>query len=865
MNFEIRILERNSHKKGRYWEDIVRNILETQRYDIDQNVNFTGREIDLIATHKDRKNETAFVECKAVQNLESNQIHIFCSKTLFQNATYGYFISTTPFQHQVSGLIQELTQRYQNLYFFGPDKMAELLAEKNFIKEYTETRYQEYEISKKILVIDSLSKFYLLLLRKGSTPEYYTLLDASDLSPVDKPIEDWAIEDIQDLQFKKYNNTIADITDSPVASPSIHNPMKQCITEIESSREYLDYLPTSSKHIVVRKNQRKKLMDFFQQISDGETNIRSFYIKAKSGYGKSSLLADLRERCRNKHYKNKLYTVVIDSRNVDSVNFLSESIKYLVNKASKDSFIPFSEISITSHYEVLGDKKLQESLQQLKSEKKLLIIVFDQFEDIFRKKDIFIYFHKLLLDVSQLESSLVIGFSWKSEITIDAENETYSLFTQAAEKSTCISLPEFSSSEINKVISFLEKDLRIKQSLKEQIMISAQGFPWLIKKLCIYIKKQRTKNIPTEISHLKEIFEDDLEGLGSAEKKALTEIARRADTGDFFDTEEVDDNISSQIISTLIDRRLVIKTGSKHNIYWDVFRNYLNGADISEIGGNAFIIRTSFDICLKIFNCFKQKEEELSLEDIQSRLDKQIQTTTIQNSVYDLISLDILEKKITEGTYRVLIELNEESLKEYIKNKLSNHKFYKRLTTNNSGNEFQSIPHEIMKQCFKWTNFKDQTWKTYSNTFMNWLKKSDLKIFNEDKHYNNPNRNKHYRGKGYMPQISAQQIWDAVKDPSNRKKRNKHGLQKLNYDLKVLGLLTNFNREVSIDFSQFKEQTIKTEIINQAYKIYKESSNDRRDFNQHASHYVSHIESALYKNQCLAKLRSWGKLLNNNN
>ena len=770
--------------------------------------------------------------------------------------------------HDVLGLIKkwEDSPKHRNLYFFGPDKMAELLAEKNSIKEYTETRYQEYEISKKILVIDSLSKFYLLLLRKGSTPEYYTLLDASDLSPVDKPSENWAIEDIQDLQFKKYNNTIADITDSPVTSPSIHNPTKQCITEIESSREYLDHLPTSSKHIVGRQKQKNELMDFFKQISNGETSIRSFYIKAKSGYGKSSLLADLRERCRNKHYKNKLYTVVIDSRNVDSVNFLSESIKYLVNKASKDSFIPFSEISITSHYEVLGDKKLQESLQQLKSEKKLLIIVFDQFEDIFRKKEIFKYFHKLLLDVSQLESSLVIGFSWKSEITLDAENETYSLFNQATGKSTCISLPEFSSSEINKVISFLEKDRRIKQSLKEQIMISAQGFPWLIKKLCIYIKKQRTKNIPTEISHLKEIFEDDLEGLGSAEKKALTEIAKRADTGDFFDTEEVDENnISPQIISTLIDRRLVIKIGSKHHIYWDVFRNYLNGADISEIGGNAFIIRTSFDICLKIFNCFKQKEEELSLEDIQSRLDKEIKTTTIQNSVYDLISLDILEKKITEGTYRVLIELNEESLKEYIKNKLSNHKFYKRLTTNSSGNELQSISHEIMKQCFKWTNIKDQTWKTYSNTFMNWLKKSDLKIFNEDKHYNNPNRNKHYRGKGYMPQISAQQIWDAVKDPSNSKKRNKHGLQKLNYDLRALGLLINFDRGVSINFNQFKEQTMKTEIINQAYQIYKESSNDRRDFNQHASHYVSHIESALYKNQCLAKLRSWGKLLNNNN
>ena len=88
MNFEIRILTKNSYKKGRYWEDIVRDMLETQRYDINQNVNFTGMEIDLIATHKDRKNETAFVECKAVQSLESKDIHIFYSKMISEDATW---------------------------------------------------------------------------------------------------------------------------------------------------------------------------------------------------------------------------------------------------------------------------------------------------------------------------------------------------------------------------------------------------------------------------------------------------------------------------------------------------------------------------------------------------------------------------------------------------------------------------------------------------------------------------------------------------------------------------------------------------------------------------------------------------------
>ena len=51
---------RTQSEKGDFFEDLVRHIFETQRYEIRQRVNFTGMEIDLVAKHRDRS-ETAYI------------------------------------------------------------------------------------------------------------------------------------------------------------------------------------------------------------------------------------------------------------------------------------------------------------------------------------------------------------------------------------------------------------------------------------------------------------------------------------------------------------------------------------------------------------------------------------------------------------------------------------------------------------------------------------------------------------------------------------------------------------------------------------------------------------------------------------
>ncbi len=116
--------ENNRIVQGEFFEELVAKIIETHRYEVSQRINFTGMEIDLIAKHKDRVNETLYVECKAKDNLSSNDIKSFVFNTEFKNTDFGYFISTTQFAHQVAGLISEINEnkKYNNLYFLDLKK-----------------------------------------------------------------------------------------------------------------------------------------------------------------------------------------------------------------------------------------------------------------------------------------------------------------------------------------------------------------------------------------------------------------------------------------------------------------------------------------------------------------------------------------------------------------------------------------------------------------------------------------------------------------------------------------------------------------------------------------------------------------------
>lgn len=94
MKSEIRILLEDgaSNKaKGNCFENLIRNILYIHQYEIRGNINYSGMEIDLVATHKHNK-ETLYVECKAKEKVSSDELSKFAFNVDYKEIDKGYFL-----------------------------------------------------------------------------------------------------------------------------------------------------------------------------------------------------------------------------------------------------------------------------------------------------------------------------------------------------------------------------------------------------------------------------------------------------------------------------------------------------------------------------------------------------------------------------------------------------------------------------------------------------------------------------------------------------------------------------------------------------------------------------------------------------
>ncbi len=738
MNSEIQIIleEQNPYTQGNCFEKLVRDIIELHRYEVSSNVNYTGMELDLTAKHKDKSNESLYVECKAKNKVSSSEILTFEAKVRFKKVDFGYFIRTKELDHQAKGLVDEFKadERYKNLTFFEPQKVISLLQESGKIKAIENLNE---DFTKQILVITYFGDYYVLIKKDtlAAIPNSFYLFNAKNSKPV---------KDSETIERLK--NNLNEIKDLNIEHPTKEElPItKKEITEIESisevqeSENWFDYLPASTNHIVGRDIIRSDVFGFFGKVLNKETKRRVFYLTGKSGWGKSSLIADVRGRCRNKFYKNKFFTLAIDSRSALSSNFVALAFERLLKNAINSGFVKKTifnkEISFTSSYDLLNSESVKEVLDYLKTNNKILILIFDQFEDVFRKEDLFKTFYKFLLDVTDLQENLIIGFSWKTEILIPSENEAYHLWQQAKEQAQPFSISEFGSKEINGIISQLEGSIgKIDIELKRRLVESSQNFPWLTKKLCIHIYDQiisgkEKYDLIDENLNIEQLFKTDLEKLESQEAQGLKYIAQRAYEGVFFEASEVDDKISESVINSLRDKRLIIRSGLNYNIYWDIFRDYLVTGQVPRIG-ESYIIRSSVNSCLEIFLTFSTLIEQSSIE-IQTQLNKSISKEAVENSLIDLRSIGLIRKIERQEKYT----LNNEDIltttdffKKYITEKFKNYTIYHQIRELTPPITNETII-KLFKQNFKGYDFKDSTWRMYANYLINWITFSDLSL-----------------------------------------------------------------------------------------------------------------------------------------
>jgi len=875
----------SNSQKGDFFEDLVRSIFETQRYDIRQRVNFAGMEIDLIAKHKDRL-ETAYIECKAREKLNSDDIKTFAFNVSHQDADYGYFISTTEFEHQVAGLIEEMKKKkkYTNLYFWNPDKIFELLISAKIITAL-DTSKIKHTITKTILSYTYFGTFYVLLLTKNTIPSQFCIYNAKKVS---------LIQDHDTIE--KIKNIIPEIRDlnflpiPSVTKETTEEKFIETVAEVQESEHWYDYLPASMKHFIGRKDLKTNLLDFINLVGSRKTSRRVFYIDGKSGWGKSSLITDLRGCSKNKHYRKRYFVLAVDARSASSSNFVALAFEKLIENAKKANFLStslfYQKINITPSFDILDSESVYQLFEDLKRQNKTLILIFDQFEDVFKKPRLFEAFHKFLLDVDEFKSNLILVFSWKSEINIPIDHNAYHLWQQAKCFTHVISMREFNSSEINGIIKQLEKsiDKTINMDLKRRLIESSQGFPWLIKKLCIHAYKQieagkTIENLVEQDLNCEALFKDDMEGLSPSEIKALKYIAKRSFHGNFFDATEVDEKIDEPVVTALINNRLIVKSGTKYNVYWDIFRDYLVTEEVPPIG-ESYILRQHVSVCFDVYKLFND-QRKFSLDELRKLHPKHPGIRTLDNNLRELRNLGLIRKV---GEYfqisQMGISANEDDFREYMSKKFERYTPYLKLS--NLENNQIGIPEIVvtLKYIFRGTVFKKKTWLTYARFLIGWFQFTNLDI--QDRLVGSK-RGKYSRlqrrdtRETFTPQKRPKKDIDVFYNLIDQSKiDNFRSLYDSLYDLKSIGLITYSDNRVyltergkslkKVSRKEFNKsiaiEALNTNKINRAAKyFYKNPKCTRKEFGEAISDLTSNIKSKIYKKQVINIVYTWAKFI----
>jgi len=872
--------ENKGHQRGAFFEKLANTIFTTQRYKVSGNIQFTGREFDLHCEHMDRFNERCLVECKAKQSLSSDEIKKFVFSVGFDNFDFGYFLYTRSFERQAGGLIKEIQNddRYKNLYFWNAEKVIELLVASGSVADFI-LNEKILNVSKIILLYSYKGIYWVPILSSGTVPTHFSVLHGKDLSVLEDDdrifeIQDY-IDEIQSLEFHKLSPRSNQANE--VVSGSLEITEMETVTEIQSSDSWDDYKPASLKYFVGRKRQKDKIFGFLNDVKNDGIDKRVFYIDGKSGWGKSSLMSDLRERCRNQHYRNKYLSVVIDSRSANSNNFLPLAYELLIKKAIKEKFVPnkYSKIKIPSAFDIVGDDLSQELAEWLENQSKVLVLVFDQFEDVFRKEGVFKSFYKFLLDINNLKSNIILGFSWKSEVNIPIENEAYHLWQQSRDHALKITLDEFDAAESKSIIKQLEKDISEKFDIDfvRKVVDNSQGYPWLVKKLCIHIKKKvsqglRVDDLYEQDFQVESLFTSDLEELSTDEVKALRFIAKRAFDDQALDITELDEVVKSETVQHLIHKRYVIKSGTKYNIYWDIFRDYLVLDKIPPIG-ETYLIRQPVNSVYESFLAFNHGEN-LSIVEFMDKNTSSGAEGAALNKLRELRSIGLVNYK--EGIYSIKVDgtdINKDYFRDYIYDKLEKHSFTLELRKIHGREITLNDLSTIIDNKVQSTKFATKTLETYGQTFLGWLDFAGVTIPNLSATVMRQAKN----ALSYTPQMYPSDLEEFIVSIDHNYVLTKSKKeQKLLYDAKSLGLLRYSTETLTLTGIGKKSQSRdvaerrmiiancarKTDKINVAYDVLvQDPSIKSRNLKDHISSILDGLNSQVYRNKTSRALYLW--------
>ncbi len=837
-------------EKGKLLENIGEKILLAMQYDVTKEIRLTGMEVDLLAKHK-VSGEEIYVECKAHSaTLSADVLTKIIGNVTVRNVSSGWLITTGPLGKDAKGIMDEWekkpSEERRKLSIYTRDRVIGLLTTSGNI-----TSDKKLELEKgatyrdeSILLISNYGQFWLKVETiDGSTiAKSITCYNAkngirvTDNSLLTKLKElDTEYQSLEWINFEGESSQL---------EGEMYN-----VVEVSSGDEWADYRPSRPKDFVGRQNLLGDMIDYFDKVIDKSSSTRLLSITAPSGWGKSSFILRLTNEINKKQNKNKYFIYSVDVRAAISSRYVEFAILECFKNAINKGFVSKPSISLTySNSSVpFEHDSFQEVFRQLNDEKKVIILCFDQFEEIFSKKELINLFENIKnisINVDSIKENIILGFAWKTDVVIPVEHPAYHMWHSLSDRRKSFELTIFSKEEIQKAINIFSKQLNqpVNKILQEYLVDQCQGYPWLLKKFCIHVYKLVASGINQEQiigqnMNIEYLFQKDLSELTHKEDSCIRKIA--SDTpADYYKIHEI---FGEEIIQELINKRLVLRKGQKLILYWDIFSDYVLNGKIPRILFY-YVPQLHFNKYIEIVE-YLENTTNTTIEELSMSLN--IADRTAMNILKDLMMFGNIEKN---GVY---IQFKQSKSNEAINKAVDfwqNHILLSMIE--NNVEHAQKIAIETLKNDFynihAYSHVTIKTKDSYFNKILSWLRGLQLIEINgnlieliEQRDFREFRRTKALKLKPslkkseFMGQGTYKKVLEFV-DIIQNKSLDVNIIKKYRNEINLLNslkLITYDEKDItlSVDFDEFEKELKKavkeTRAIQIIYSNFKNTNN----------------------------------------